>query len=79
MLLEKPQSKVVERVLTDVYNAGRDAVLRAYTDWELTDRKTDFMVWYQSGQGSTDSMCGDAWWKDAIQSDVVLTRDEVTF
>lgn len=47
MLLEKPQSKVVERVLTDVYDAGRDAVLRAYTDWELTDRKTDFMVWYQ--------------------------------
>ena len=47
--------------------------------WAKGARWGHFMVWYQSGQGSTDSMCGDAWWKDAMQSDVVLTRDEVTF
>jgi len=36
-----------------------------------------FMVWYQGGQGSTDTMCSDAWWKDAMSSDCVITRDEL--
>ena len=36
-----------------------------------------FMVWYQGGQGSTETMCSDAWWKDAMSCPDVITRDEV--
>ena len=36
-----------------------------------------FMVWCQGGQGSTDTMCSDEWWRDAMQSDCVITRDEL--
>ena len=38
-----------------------------------------FMVWYQGGQGSTDTMCSDAWWRDAMSNEYVITRDEVAF
>lgn len=47
MLLEKPQNKAVEQILTDVYDAGRSAVLKAYTDWEDAKTPTNFLVWYQ--------------------------------
>ena len=47
MLLEKPQNKAVEQILTDVYDAGRGAVLKAYTDWEDAKTPIDFLVWYQ--------------------------------
>lgn len=33
MRLEKPQSAAVEQVLTDAYDAGRDAVIRAISDY----------------------------------------------
>ena len=36
-----------------------------------------FMVWYQGGQGSTETMCSDAWWQDAMSCPDVITRDEV--
>ena len=36
-----------------------------------------FMVWYQGGQGSTDTMCSDAWWKAAMSNPNVITRDQV--
>ncbi len=36
-----------------------------------------FMVWYQGGQGSTDTMCSDEWWRNVMQSDCVITRDEL--
>ena len=36
-----------------------------------------FMVWYQGGQGSTDTMCSDAWWRDAMSSESVITRDQL--
>ena len=36
-----------------------------------------FMVWYQGGQGSTNTMCSDAWWKEAMSSDYVITRDQL--
>ncbi len=36
-----------------------------------------FMVWYQGGQGSTDTMCSDDWWRNVMKSDYVITRDEL--
>ena len=36
-----------------------------------------FMAWCQGGQGSTDTMCSDAWWLDAMSSDIVITRDQL--
>ena len=36
-----------------------------------------FMVWYQGGQGSTNSMCSDSWWKNAMNSEHVITRDQL--
>jgi len=36
-----------------------------------------FMVWYQGGQGSTDTMCSDAWWKDAMSDENIITRDQL--
>ena len=38
-----------------------------------------FMVWYQGGQGSTNTMCSDVWWSDAMSSELVITRDEVAY
>ena len=40
---------------------------------------SSFMVWYQGGQGSTNSMVSDAWWRDAMKSSVVITRDQVAY
>lgn len=37
-----------------------------------------FMVWYQGGQGSTDTMCSDDWWREAMQSDCVITREQLS-
>ena len=36
-----------------------------------------FMVWCQGGQGSTNTMCSDSWWKDAMSSPHVITRDQL--
>jgi len=36
-----------------------------------------FMVWYQGNQGSTDTMAGDNWWRNAMNSANVITRDQV--
>ncbi|MBQ9667646.1 MAG: hypothetical protein IJV45_02710 [Prevotella sp.] len=36
-----------------------------------------FMVWYQGGEGSTDTMCSDDWWRDAMQDANVITRDQI--
>ena len=36
-----------------------------------------FMVWYQGGQGSTNTMCSDSWWKNAMSSEHVITRDQL--
>ena len=49
MLLEKPQSEAVEMVLTDCYDAGRDAVIRAVSDYhKLYPKKgiVSFLDWY---------------------------------
>ena len=35
------------------------------------------MVWYQGGQGSTNSMMTDGWWRDAMQAACVITRDQL--
>lgn len=45
--------------------------------WTKGTKWGHFMVWYQGGQGSTDTMCSDDWWKDAMSSDNVITRDKV--
>ena len=49
MRLEKPQSAAVEQVLTDAYDAGRDAVIRAISDYhKMYPRKgiIRFLDWY---------------------------------
>lgn len=45
--------------------------------WAKGAKWGHFMVWYQGGQGSTDTMCSDDWWKDAMSSANVITRDKV--
>ena len=45
--------------------------------WTAGARWGHFMVWYQGGQGSTDTMCSDNWWKDAMSDPNVITRDQL--
>ena len=47
--------------------------------WTAGAKWGHFMVWYQGGQGSTDTMCSDAWWKNAIADENVITRDQVKY
>lgn len=47
--------------------------------WTKGAKWGHFMVWYQGGNGSTGTMCSDAWWKDAMSNANVITRDQVTF
>ena len=43
--------------------------------WTKGAKWGHFMVWYQGGQGSTNTMCSDTWWKDAMSNANVITRD----
>lgn len=45
--------------------------------WKAGAHWSHFMVWYQGGQGSTNSMMTDNWWKNAMQCADVITRDQV--
>lgn len=45
--------------------------------WSKGAKWSHFMVWYQGGQGSTDTMCSDDWWKAAMSDENVITRDQV--
>ena len=45
--------------------------------WNTGARWSHFMVWYQGGQGSTNSMMTDGWWRDAMQAACVITRDQL--
>ena len=45
--------------------------------WNLGAKWGHFMVWYQGGQGSTDTMVSDGWWRDAMQNANVITRDQL--
>lgn len=45
--------------------------------WTAGALWSHFMVWYQQGQGSTDTMCSDSWWKKAMSNPNVITRDKV--
>ena len=45
--------------------------------WSAGAKWGHFMVWYQGGQGSTDTMCSNAWWQDAMGSANVITRDQL--
>lgn len=47
--------------------------------WTAGAKWGHFMVWYQGGQGSTDTMCSDSWWKDAMSDANVITRDQVKY
>ena len=47
--------------------------------WNTGAHWSHFMVWYQGGQGSTNSMMTDGWWKDAMQCESVITRDQITY
>ena len=57
---------------------GSNTELGTMTDiWNAGAKWGHFMVWYQGGQGSTDTMCSDDWWKEAMSSANVITRDKV--
>ena len=45
--------------------------------WSQGARWGHFMVWYQGGYGSTGTMASDKWWKDAMSSNNVITRDQL--
>lgn len=45
--------------------------------WQAGACWSHFMVWYQGGEGSTDTMCSDSWWKAAMSSPDVITRDQL--
>ena len=47
--------------------------------WNAGAKWGHFMVWYQGEQGSTDTMCSDAWWNDAMSNSNVITRDQVKY
>lgn len=44
--------------------------------WAAGARWSWFMPWYD-GEGATESHSGEAWWKDAMSQDYVISRDEV--
>jgi hypothetical protein len=51
MLLEKPQSEAVEQIMTDIYNAGQDSILKALNYFhEQHPRKgiSSFLEWYSN-------------------------------
>ena len=53
MLLEKPQSEAVEMVLTDCYDAGRNAVIKALYDFQKEKPFkgiTSFFEWYSENE-----------------------------
>ena len=45
--------------------------------WTQGAKWGHFMVWYQGGSGSTNTMCSDAWWRNAMQDANVITRDQL--
>jgi len=45
--------------------------------WSAGAKWGHFMVWYQGGHGSTDTMCSDSWWKAAMSNANVITRDQL--
>ena len=47
--------------------------------WNAGAKWGHFMVWYQGGQGSTDTMCSDSWWRDAMSNSNVITREQIKF
>ena len=59
-------------------DGGSNTELGTMTDiWNAGAKWGHFMVWYQGEQGSTDTMCSDDWWKEAMSSANVITRDKV--
>jgi len=45
--------------------------------WARGAHWSHFMVWYQGGQGSTDTMCSNNWWAAVMRDDNVITRDQL--
>ncbi len=45
--------------------------------WTAGAQWGHFLVWYQSEQGTTDTMCSDSWWKNAMSDSNVITRDQL--
>lgn len=58
-------------------NDKRDNFANISDCWNTGAHWSHFMVWYQGGQGSTNSMMTDGWWRDAMQASSVITRDQL--
>lgn len=57
MLLEKPQNEAVETILTDTYNAGRDAMFKALVDFHKKHPRkgiASFFIWYNNNSTNYD-------------------------
>ena len=54
MMLKKPQNKVVEQILTDCYDSGREAVLRAFCDFtkDQPHKNNEFLSWYRKNENN---------------------------
>ena len=44
-MLDKPQSEAVETILTDIYNEGRSAVLKAVKEFIMQESMKDQIAW----------------------------------
>ena len=56
---------------------AKGTTLGADNGWTKGAKWGLFMVWYQGGEGSTDTMCSDDWWRDAMQDANVISRDQI--
>ena len=45
--------------------------------WKAGALWSHFMVWYQQRTDHTDTMCSDDWWRAAMSSPYVITRDQL--
>ena len=49
MLLEKPQNKAVEQILSDCYDSGRETIIQLLTEYDLAFPSKgieSFLKWY---------------------------------
>lgn len=64
-------------VLAECGNGNNNDPAKMGDAWAKGAKWGHFMVWYQGGQGSTDTMCSDSWWKNAMSDANVITRDQL--
>ena len=64
-------------VLGECGHGDKNEAAQPGDSWSAGAKWGHFMVWYQGEQGSTDTMCSDAWWKAAMNDPSVITREQL--